>query len=439
MVAHFLSNVAEKLNYLSGILLINCEDNETEFERCRDENKEKAKEKDIDIYPMITLFIPPELKFNPYTKKFNKHYEKMYDKQEISENFIYNFITANILNKGKKLNDDNIDDFLANNEFNKLLLFTDKKQTPLIFRGLSNYFYSQLLFGEVEKSQDKLIKRFKIQSFPTLMVYKTLEYLDDILDEPILEFYKGKVNAKAIVEFLSEFALKSKKYLETNENFDTTHIDYVKAVKEIKDEDFNISFFEKNKNKRIVLYISNHKDSNDDLVPDVVRKLYFNTSGFFYFYRFNCNEKKDICSKGLKGHELPALLLINKNLNIKDFSNINNIIDKADKLPLDYDDIQNEILKFFPSELDYINPSNFQSSLQRAIVEKKIPIVYLYEDQVPLGLHLISIDSKYREHLSIFGFESPPKEILKNLQVNKLPELTLVINDPSNPGRYNKN
>jgi len=434
--ALFLLNISQKLDYLSGIILINCEDN-SEFEKCKTQDKEK----NIDVFPVITLFIPPELKFNPYTKKFNKHYERLYDKNEFSENLVYNFVTSNILNKGLKLNPDNIDDFLNNQEYNKLVLFTDKKQTPLIFRGLSNYFYNQLLFGEIEKDQEPLIKKFGVKSFPTLMIYKTQEDSDDILEEPVIEFYKGKINAKNIVEFISEYALKNKKYLEDkNQNRKSTEIDYAKSIKEINSDKLQENnFFDKNKNKKIVLYLNIDKnleklrtdkdhgiEKQNQIIPDFLRKFYFNASGFFYFYRINCICEKELafCKESLKAKEFPTLILLS-----------NKSFEKPEYLPLDYEELQNEILKLFPSELNYVNPQNFQTTLQSTIISNKIPIFYFYQENVPLGIHLILNEGKFKTNVEFLAFEAPPKEILNNFQVKKLPELVIVLNDPNNPGR----
>lgn len=439
--AQFLVNTSEKLNYLAGIILIDCGADENEakkFERCK-APKEAA---ESDYFPVITLLVPPELKFNPYTKKFNKHYERQWDRPEFSENLVYNFITSSISNRGVKLNSDNIDDFLSNQEYNKLVLFTDKKQTPLIFRGLSNYFFNQMLFGEVEKDQEKLIKRFNVKSFPTLMVYKTQEDSDDLLDEPVVQFYQGKINAKDIAEFLSEYALKQKKYLEGTQNFKPAKTLLSKAIKEITPQQLKeASFFEKNKNKQIILFLNSNEnlkfeinknlneaeiEAQNALFPEALKKLFTEASGFFYFYRVNCLSEADaaFCKESFKAKALPALAVLRSAS-----------LEKAELLPLEAEELQAEMLRLFPSEISFVNPQNLQMNLQIAINQNKVPLMYFYQDSVPLGLHLISYEGKYKQYVELMAFEVPPKEILTNFQVTKLPELVIVLNDPSNPGR----
>ncbi len=451
--AQFLLNTADKLNYLAGIILIDCgavDESEAAQKPQKCKIPKEAQRAEPDYFPVITLFIPPELKFNPYTKKFNKHFEKQWDRPEFSENLVYSFITNNIANRGMKLNSENFEDFFGNKEYNKLVLFTDKKQTPLIFRGLSNYFYNQLLFGEVPKEQEILIKRFNVTRFPTLMVYKTQEDTEDLLDEPVIEFYQGKINAKDIAEFLSMYALKNKKYLgssiNSSENFKAGKALLSKAIqaiapKELKDP----SFLVRNKNKRIILFLHSdnisdlHEIKNENLseteieaqnslFPEALRNLFREASGFFYFYRLNCASASEtsFCRESFKKKAYPALLLMSMAA-----------LEKAELLPLDsYEHLQSELLRIYPSDISFVNPQNLQMNLQLAISSSKVPLMYFYQDAVPLGLHLISHESNYKQHVELMAFEAPPKEILTNFQITKMPELVIVLNDPSNPGRY---
>lgn len=412
-----LKNISEKLEYLAGIILIDCSLNPEDFENCKLGNQEKE-----DRFPVISIFVPPELKFNPYTKKMNRHYERLYDRKEYSENLAYSFLTSNILNKGSKLDSDNIQNFLENSDYNKLILFTDKKQTPLIFRGLSNYFYNQLLFGEIEKEQTALIKKFGITKFPTLMIYKTQEDALNTLDEPELEFYKGKVNAKEIVEFLTEFALPSKKYL-NKEGILKTNFKNIKTI----DEDF----LKKNKEKRIILLMESEENKK---ISDSLNKIYMETHGFFSFFKILCDESnKNICRKINKKFEFPGLFLLNKDS--EKMENLQKFFASAENLPLESKDLQEELSRTFTGEMNIINPTNYQMSMAGAIAQKKVPILYFSKSEIPLPMNLISSDKKFSESVSFFYFQNPSQEIMKNFNIESLPELTIILDDPSNPGK----
>merc|ERR1712166_1513479 len=57
----------------------------------------------------------------------------------------------------------------------KMLLFTEKKGTPIVYRALSTYFAKTLDFGIVRKNDAFLIKKFKITKFPAFVLLKNKE------------------------------------------------------------------------------------------------------------------------------------------------------------------------------------------------------------------------------------------------------------------------
>lgn len=63
----------------------------------------------------------------------------------------------------------------------KILLFTDRKSTPTVFKALSKKHIDRLSFGEIKQSEEELIKQFGVDKFPTIMA----------LTEP--EDYKGEI------------------------------------------------------------------------------------------------------------------------------------------------------------------------------------------------------------------------------------------------------
>ena len=51
----------------------------------------------------------------------------------------------------------------------KILLFTEKKSTPTIYKALSKKYLDKLVFGEIKQSDEALVKQFGITEFPTIM------------------------------------------------------------------------------------------------------------------------------------------------------------------------------------------------------------------------------------------------------------------------------
>ena len=129
------------------------------------------------------------------------------------------FIANGITDKSININKNNIDDFLRNNEMNKFILFTEKKNTPLLFKGLSNYFYDKIKFAVVKKSENEICEKFKVSKFPSLLIYQNVDNKNNnILDEAEIKFYEGEQNAKNIINFLKNYELKEKLYLNSEKN-----------------------------------------------------------------------------------------------------------------------------------------------------------------------------------------------------------------------------
>ena len=53
----------------------------------------------------------------------------------------------------------------------KILLFSEKKTTPTVFKALSKKFLNRLIFGEIRSTEVDLIKKFglKIKQFPVIV------------------------------------------------------------------------------------------------------------------------------------------------------------------------------------------------------------------------------------------------------------------------------
>lgn len=67
----------------------------------------------------------------------------------------------------------NYETFISDNPGKpKVLLFTEKKGTPLVYKGLSSHFDKTLLFGLIRDSESALMSKYKVKSFPALFMVK---------------------------------------------------------------------------------------------------------------------------------------------------------------------------------------------------------------------------------------------------------------------------
>ena len=113
--------------------------------------------------------------------------------------------------------------------------------------------------------------------------------------------------------------------------------------------------------------------------------------------------------------------------------------DTAIDLPLDYDIIKKEIIKNFQGEINYVDPKNFKSVMSLTIKDKKIPIFYFPEinknknENIPIGINLISSDKNVLNLISFFIFENATEEILTRFNIEKVGgEMIIILEDNSN-------
>ena len=205
-IAKNLKVVYSKLKYLIDYILIDCD--KSRMNECR-----QTEEEDIeDAFYRIEMYVPPQYKYNPYTKELNPHQKLQYAKTDVSDKALYKFLTKVIISREQKVTNENYENFKLRADLNKAILFTNKKTTPLMFRGLSGYYYDRLHFGVVQDTEKTLCEKLNITNFPSIMVIQTIED-GVIIDEPIDILYKGELDVEHIVKFLDKYALKEKLYL----------------------------------------------------------------------------------------------------------------------------------------------------------------------------------------------------------------------------------
>jgi len=203
-VGKFIKTISEKLNYLAGIILIDCETfTPQQYDDCQITDYLN------DNFPRLKLLIPPEKRYDAVLDAWDTHFEIPGTEKDMTENSIYNYIVSNIPNKAAKIDINNAYGFLNTNTMNKIVLFSDKNTPTLLFKGITNYFHDRIAFGLIKKDQEELVKQFNITKFPTLMLYKTIDR-KRLLDEPEITFYEGLPKADNLVEFIEPHTLVEK-------------------------------------------------------------------------------------------------------------------------------------------------------------------------------------------------------------------------------------
>jgi len=116
---------------------------------------------------------------------------------KIEPKYIISYLGRFIGNKAQELNNNNFDEFInGRSNIPKVLLFTNKKNIPLIFKRLSLQFDQKIDFGIVRSEDTGITSRYKVKSFPKIMAIGT---------DKKTKFYEGEMRYKLIMDFCNVY------------------------------------------------------------------------------------------------------------------------------------------------------------------------------------------------------------------------------------------
>jgi len=111
----------------------------------------------------------------------------------------------------------NLESFIERDRLtkNKIILFTEKKSTPTVYKALSKKYLERLNFGEIKQSEETLIQKFGITAFPTIIA---------LTDPENLEFdkYEGEINIDQLTKFMGNYAYSTPKKIEITDFVELT-------------------------------------------------------------------------------------------------------------------------------------------------------------------------------------------------------------------------
>lgn len=97
----------------------------------------------------------------------------------------------------------------------KILLFTEKKSTPTVYKALSKKYLERLNLGEVKQAEESLVKQFGITAFPTIIALTDPENLG-------FEKYEGEMNIDQLTKFMGNYAYSTPKKVEITDFIELT-------------------------------------------------------------------------------------------------------------------------------------------------------------------------------------------------------------------------
>ena len=419
-IAKNLKVVYSKLKYLIEIITVNCDNNY--MEEC---TKTEDNLMDEEFY-RIEIYVPPLYKQNPYTKELNSHQKLQYAKSDISDKALYKFLTKTIISREQVITSENFETFKTKANLNKVILFTNKKSSPLMYRGLSGYFYDRIAMGIVYETEKNLCKKLNIKKFPSLMVIQTIED-DVIIDDPVDIFYEGKMETESIVQFLEKYAMKEKLYIAEKTGGRSPIDKYLIYFNKLP-ADKAIDFMKKKKEREVILYFDNNvndgKITYDNLSSDI-KEFNSETHGFFHFGYVDCTgaEKEKICKNTFKITDYPNMVLYRPGKEIKER------IAQGYELPLEMSNIRREINILFEPNVKSADAINFQIMITESVQKKKIVLLYLFDGYINFGFSLITQKKLFSDFIDFIVMDNPPDDIKRKLQVRALPNMNIIIPD----------
>ncbi|CAD8120784.1 unnamed protein product [Paramecium sonneborni] len=171
--------LAEKYAGIFRVAAIDCEDDEA---LCEDEFQVKR-------YPTVSIYAS-RLSAEPikYTGKWELN-EMAKEAVDLMEDFVI------------VLSGFNFQEYIEKSK-PKVILFTNKKSTPPLFKALSKEFKGKLEFAMIRQSERQLTSIFKITEFPSLIVAQ---------NDQDFKVFESEFKKDQIVKFLRQFAYGQKK------------------------------------------------------------------------------------------------------------------------------------------------------------------------------------------------------------------------------------
>ena len=135
----------------------------------------------------------------------------------MTANSIMNAATKRMQSFVSTVTESNYDSFVERdrNTKHKILLFTEKKSTPTVYKALSKKYLERLTFGEVKQASEELVKQFGIEKFPTIMALTDPENYTG-------EKYEGEMNIDQLTKFMGNFAYSTPKKIEITDFIELT-------------------------------------------------------------------------------------------------------------------------------------------------------------------------------------------------------------------------
>ncbi|KAG0378513.1 hypothetical protein BGX24_003592 [Mortierella sp. AD032] len=182
---------AKNLKGIAKMAAIDCDD---------DKNKPLCSQYGVTGFPTIKVF--------PANRKGGVKYPKDYQ-GERSAKAIVDHLVKMLPNDVQLVSSNpssekiiNIDEFAADTNLPRAVLFTKKLSTSNMYKGLATEFKDRIVVAEMRAPSDDVLAKYNIQNLPTLVVFPK--------GSQESTFFTGELKHEPILDFLSEHAGSAK-------------------------------------------------------------------------------------------------------------------------------------------------------------------------------------------------------------------------------------
>ena len=393
-------------------MLIGCHN-----EAFQNENIKIWKEsKDSSIFPIISGIVPIALRFNPYTKKIENNNEVPFTSKTKDENSISKFITSKIPNFAETIRTEKEyqEKIEGGDKMNKVILFSEKKDSPTIYKALATHFRDRLQFFFIDFSQKKpKIKGLKDITPPKIIVHVGFDNEGEANEKKEIVKFEGEIKFEAISKFLDSYAL--------NHKYDPNSSKRPFALKRSSHTIVNFRNYTKGfveDYRAQVVFFDKSFDAVKEKFETVAKTLHGPANVIF----FDCSseESQKIAKEKFGVKSYPKLLVfaskaekdatssleINLNTEVEDMVKLIKETEIKDNLR----DVSDSVI----SSVIVTNAAQF----------KKVTLVYLFqgeEDEVPLSFRAVSAHPIFANNFDFIALNNPSTGTIKSFQVQKLP------------------
>jgi hypothetical protein len=403
-----------KLRGYAHFLILPCHDESFQTEQTPMCNKEP----NSGIFPLISSFVPPTTRLNPYTKEVEDNREVPFSGGSKTERSISKFLTSNLPNFVTPITKSKEYDSLTSSskKINKAVLFSEKSISPVLYKALASKFKDRLDFYFVDATKlGKKVKKLGIDTYPTIIVYVSVDNDGEKVEEHKTVTYKGGNEIHELYEFMNQYALVDKfdpnsvgkpQYQKRGPYTLVNHKNYTRGLME--DYRAQVVFFDKS--------YANVKEKFENVAEEL------HGPANIVFFDCSSEQAQRLVEEKFEVKKFPKIMVwstgtVKKHstaLEISISNDAENIINLVSET-----EIKDKLKEVSDTMLSSIIVNN-------AVQLGKMTIAYLYEGddhEVPLSYKSMSSNPIFEDKVEFLALKSPNKMTLQQFHVPKLPVL----------------